>query len=169
MIYFQEFLIRPYNKKRAWKTGSFKFESVGAESGTRTRDLLITNELLYQLSYFGNVFRWKRLQNYCFLETCQIKKRFFSEKLHFSSLYNPFSPHHRGIWHIITWCIRRNGRTASCAKEPPGTAEKRSKKKKVKYFCKNFRQTSFLLNRNHYLCTPNYGVTKEFDVLLFYT
>lgn len=25
-----------------------------AESGTRTRDLLITNELLYQLSYFGN-------------------------------------------------------------------------------------------------------------------
>ena len=24
-----------------------------AESGTRTRDLLITNELLYQLSYFG--------------------------------------------------------------------------------------------------------------------
>ena len=30
---------------------------IGAESGTRTRDLLITNELLYQLSYFGNVFR----------------------------------------------------------------------------------------------------------------
>ncbi len=30
---------------------------MGAESGTRTRDLLITNELLYQLSYFGNVFR----------------------------------------------------------------------------------------------------------------
>ena len=26
---------------------------VGAETGTRTRDLLITNELLYQLSYFG--------------------------------------------------------------------------------------------------------------------
>lgn len=26
----------------------------GAESGTRTRDLLITNELLYQLSYFGD-------------------------------------------------------------------------------------------------------------------
>lgn len=25
-----------------------------AESGTRTRDLLITNELLYQLSYFGD-------------------------------------------------------------------------------------------------------------------
>ena len=24
-----------------------------AETGTRTRDLLITNELLYQLSYFG--------------------------------------------------------------------------------------------------------------------
>ncbi len=30
---------------------------MGAESGTRTRDLLITNELLYQLSYFGNVSR----------------------------------------------------------------------------------------------------------------
>lgn len=26
-----------------------------AESGTRTRDLLITNELLYQLSYFGSL------------------------------------------------------------------------------------------------------------------
>ena len=30
------------NKNKKW-----------AESGTRTRDLLITNELLYQLSYFG--------------------------------------------------------------------------------------------------------------------
>ena len=29
---------------------------MGAESGTRTRDLLITNELLYQLSYFGLIF-----------------------------------------------------------------------------------------------------------------
>ena len=29
------------------------FSSIRAESGTRTRDLLITNELLYQLSYFG--------------------------------------------------------------------------------------------------------------------
>ena len=28
-----------------------------AESGTRTRDLLITNELLYQLSYFGDGMR----------------------------------------------------------------------------------------------------------------
>ena len=27
----------------------------GAENGTRTHDLLITNELLYQLSYFGNL------------------------------------------------------------------------------------------------------------------
>ena len=25
----------------------------GAETGTRTRDLFITNELLYQLSHFG--------------------------------------------------------------------------------------------------------------------
>ena len=36
----------------------------------------------------------------------------------------------------------------------------------MKYFCKNFWQTSFHLNRKHYLCTPNYDVTKEFDVLL---
>ena len=28
-----------------------------AESGTRTRDLRITNALLYQLSYFGKCFR----------------------------------------------------------------------------------------------------------------
>ena len=32
-----------------------------AENGTRTHDLLITNELLYQLSYFGKpAFLWKR-------------------------------------------------------------------------------------------------------------
>ena len=37
----------------------------------------------------------------------------------------------------------------------------------MKYFCKNFWQTSFHLSRKHYLCTPNYDVTKEFDVLLF--
>jgi hypothetical protein len=31
----------------------------GAEDGTRTRDLLITNQLLYQLSYFGvSHFTW---------------------------------------------------------------------------------------------------------------
>jgi hypothetical protein len=29
------------------------FKKNGAESGTRTHDLLITNQLLYQLSYFG--------------------------------------------------------------------------------------------------------------------
>lgn len=28
----------------------------GAEDGTRTRDLLITNQLLYQLSYFGIIW-----------------------------------------------------------------------------------------------------------------
>ena len=27
--------------------------ATGAEDGTRTHDLLVTNELLYQLSYFG--------------------------------------------------------------------------------------------------------------------
>jgi hypothetical protein len=30
-----------------------KFNNERAEDGTRTRDLLITNQLLYQLSYFG--------------------------------------------------------------------------------------------------------------------
>ena len=30
--------------------------SFRAEKGTRTLDLLITNELLYQLSYFGKPF-----------------------------------------------------------------------------------------------------------------
>ena len=39
----------------------------------------------------------------------------------------------------------------------------------MKYFCKNFWKTSFHLNRKHYLCTPNYDVTKEFDVLLYNT
>ena len=29
----------------------------GAEEGSRTRDLLITNQLLYQLSYFGLFFK----------------------------------------------------------------------------------------------------------------
>ncbi|SOY86105.1 protein of unknown function [Cupriavidus taiwanensis] len=29
----------------------------GAEERNRTPDLLITNELLYRLSYFGNMFR----------------------------------------------------------------------------------------------------------------
>lgn len=45
-----------------------------AESGTRTRDLFITNELLYQLSHFGNCFfcnigcfSEKALQIYIFL------------------------------------------------------------------------------------------------------
>jgi hypothetical protein len=31
----------------------FSSTSSGAEDGTRTHDLLVTNELLYQLSYFG--------------------------------------------------------------------------------------------------------------------
>lgn len=40
--------------KREYKNkfGENKYKK-WAESGTRTRDLLITNELLYQLSYFG--------------------------------------------------------------------------------------------------------------------
>ncbi|SOY90373.1 hypothetical protein CBM2599_A50115 [Cupriavidus taiwanensis] len=33
------------------------WNSGGAEERNRTPDLLITNELLYRLSYFGNMFR----------------------------------------------------------------------------------------------------------------
>ena len=45
---------------RIYVTGLFYqlhllFSSTGAEDGTRTHDLLVTNELLYQLSYFGNI------------------------------------------------------------------------------------------------------------------
>ena len=48
------------------KSVAFKFSPQGrgfalvikkqADEGTRTRDLLITNELLYQLSYIGLIF-----------------------------------------------------------------------------------------------------------------
>ena len=41
---------REQKKENPWNKGFLRFR---AESGTRTRDLLITNELLYQLSYFG--------------------------------------------------------------------------------------------------------------------
>lgn len=41
------------------KKSSYLFEDncfiIRAENGTRTRDLRITNALLYQLSYFGNI------------------------------------------------------------------------------------------------------------------
>ncbi len=33
----------------------------GAESGTRTHDLLITNQLLYQLSYFGIILLYRKI------------------------------------------------------------------------------------------------------------
>src|SRR5471032_1117477 len=49
--------------RASWRSGGARLRSVsqppfksprtGAEDGTRTRDLLITNQLLYQLSYFG--------------------------------------------------------------------------------------------------------------------
>ncbi len=38
----------------------------GAEDGTRTRDLLITNQLLYQLSYFGVYEGKPRIPAHCF-------------------------------------------------------------------------------------------------------
>jgi hypothetical protein len=40
-------------KRGMFRTGNIPLFT-RAESGTRTRDLLITNELLYQLSYFGS-------------------------------------------------------------------------------------------------------------------
>lgn len=45
-------------------TGRFVIVKIRAESGTRTRDLLITNELLYQLSYFGEELFEFAAQNY---------------------------------------------------------------------------------------------------------
>ncbi len=39
----------------------------GAEDGTRTRDLLITNQLLYQLSYFGVDEKKQRILAHLFL------------------------------------------------------------------------------------------------------
>ena len=44
---------RIQKKKASIKTRFFKF--YGADDGTRTRDLMITNQLLYQLSYTGAI------------------------------------------------------------------------------------------------------------------
>ena len=41
---------REQKKENPWNKGFLRFR---AEDGTRTRDLRITNALLYQLSYFG--------------------------------------------------------------------------------------------------------------------
>ena len=50
-----------------------------AESGTRTRDLLITNELLYQLSYFGLLlFSEKRCKDTAFFGPTKDFDHFFS-------------------------------------------------------------------------------------------
>ena len=48
-----------------------------AENGTRTHDLLITNELLYQLSYFGKMllFDESGANIECFFETKNKKRR----------------------------------------------------------------------------------------------
>ena len=52
------------------------FFCVRAENGTRTHDLLITNELLYQLSYFGKPAFLKSGANIsCFFETRNKKRR----------------------------------------------------------------------------------------------
>lgn len=132
----------------------------GAESGTRTRDLLITNELLYQLSYFGNVFRWKRLQNYSFPETCQTKTCFFSEKLHFFYPHTPSSRPIETIWLLnsalfiiinptVPHFLSTKGTTSEWISLPSYNPEKqittgkRNKKKKKNVFWKNFRQSPF--------------------------
>ena len=51
--------------------------SFRAEKGTRTLDLLITNELLYQLSYFGKMllFDESGANIKCFFETENKKRR----------------------------------------------------------------------------------------------
>ncbi len=51
-----------------------------AETGTRTRDLFITNELLYQLSYFGNpLFRVAKLHPFY---------EYTNEPINFFTLYS---------------------------------------------------------------------------------
>ena len=57
--------------------------SFGAESGTRTRDLFITNELLYQLSYFGErlaLFLVCECKGRTFFRNHQMFCGFFSDK-----------------------------------------------------------------------------------------
>ena len=55
-----------------------------AESGTRTRDLLITNELLYQLSYFGDNLFMKSDANLRFYFNLQNENDiFFNDKIFF--------------------------------------------------------------------------------------
>ena len=65
----------------------------GAESGTRTRDLLITNELLYQLSYFGKHLSREHL---CSWLRCKFIALFLYAK-GFSDFFwkNPFFPDYR--------------------------------------------------------------------------
>lgn len=52
-----EYAVRMPNKQFRKKAATIFIKiaaALRAESGTRTRDLFITNELLYQLSYFGD-------------------------------------------------------------------------------------------------------------------
>ena len=55
---------------------------MGAESGTRTRDLLITNELLYQLSYFGIAFLVSGSKYTCYFRK-RVRKKGFSFWMYF--------------------------------------------------------------------------------------
>lgn len=54
-----EYVVRMPHKQFRKKAATIFIKiaaALRAESGTRTRDLFITNELLYQLSYFGSPF-----------------------------------------------------------------------------------------------------------------
>ena len=42
------------NRKKRGQALTCPVSCSGAKSGTRTHDLFVTNEMLYQLSYFGN-------------------------------------------------------------------------------------------------------------------
>ena len=49
--------IDAFAKNRLWQSHWVSSQLNGAGSGTRTHDLLITSQLLYQLSYAGNKAR----------------------------------------------------------------------------------------------------------------
>ena len=56
-----EYVVRMPHKQFRKKAATIFIKiaaALRAESGTRTRDLFITNELLYQLSHFGLVMFW---------------------------------------------------------------------------------------------------------------
>ncbi len=61
-------------------SGISPFLTIRAEEGTRTPDLLITNQLLYQLSYFGFLIFSRNLKNYPLKKGLQMYTNFWKQK-----------------------------------------------------------------------------------------